>query len=173
MPDAVAKASAGPPAPALRMAVENRTLCLAASGRWTVQEFARLDGEIKTLNVAASKKDFVEARIDLAAIEDLDTAGSRTALAYPDISIPVYIGRLHDAINVRHFLVGMVKAPLIALIIGLVGCLEGLSVQGSAESLGAHVTNSHCSPCSFPPAAIDHEALRHGRPDHRTRPSQW
>jgi hypothetical protein len=40
-----------------------------------VQEFARLDGEIKTLNVAAGKKDFVEARIDLAAIEDLHAAG--------------------------------------------------------------------------------------------------
>lgn len=41
-----------------------------------MQEFARLDGEIKTLNVAAGKKDFAEARIDLAAIEDLDTAGA-------------------------------------------------------------------------------------------------
>jgi phospholipid/cholesterol/gamma-HCH transport system permease protein len=68
--------------------------------------------------------------------------GAFMALAYLDISIPVYIERLHDAINIRHFLVGLVKAPLIALIIGLVGCLEGLSVQGSAESLGSHVTTS-------------------------------
>jgi hypothetical protein len=30
------------------------TLRLAASGRWTVQEFARPDGEIKMLNVVAS-----------------------------------------------------------------------------------------------------------------------
>jgi phospholipid/cholesterol/gamma-HCH transport system permease protein len=34
----------------------------------------------------------------------------------------------------------MIKAPFAAVIIALVGCLEGLSVQGSAESLGTHVT---------------------------------
>ncbi len=68
--------------------------------------------------------------------------GAIMAMVYLDISIPAYIERLHDAINVRHLLVGLVKAPLIALIIGLVGCLEGLSVEGSAESLGSHVTNS-------------------------------
>ena len=366
MLDAAAKAPDGSPAPVLRAAVDGGTMRLAASGRWTVQEFARLDGEIKTLDIAAGRREYAEARIDLAAIEDLDTAGAwllhdlrrqfeaagvkasvqpgserqrillgvvsdniaaekparlkrnaimpiagetatamfnaadnlvrltaflgqttlcaaRTAmrpwrfrwtafihhiehtglravpiisliclliggvitqqgvlqlrnfgaepfavdmvgvlalrevgilltaimvagrsasaftaeigsmkmreeidamrtlgispietlvlprvaalivtlpilafigdimclaggammaLAYLDISIPVYVERLHDAVNVRHFLVGLVKAPLIALIIGLVGCLEGLSVQGSAESLGSHVTNS-------------------------------
>jgi phospholipid/cholesterol/gamma-HCH transport system permease protein len=68
--------------------------------------------------------------------------GAMMAIAYLDISVPVYIERLHDAINMRHFLVGLVKAPLIAVIIGLVGCLDGLSVEGSAESLGAHVTSS-------------------------------
>jgi hypothetical protein len=51
-----------------------------------VQEFARLDGEIKTLNVAASKKDFVDARIDLAAIEDPDTAGAWLLHDLPPIS---------------------------------------------------------------------------------------
>ena len=366
MLDAAATAPDGSPASALRAAVDGGTLRLAASGRWTVQEFARLDGEIKTLDITAGRREYTEARIDLAAIEDLDTAGAwllhdlrrqfeaagvkasveagserqrillgvvsdnitaekparlkrnaimpiagetatamfnavdnlvrltaflgqttlcaaRTAmrpwrfrwtafihhiehtglravpiisliclliggvitqqgvlqlrnfgaepfavdmvgvlalrevgilltaimvagrsasaftaeigsmkmreeidamrtlgispietlvlpriaalivtlpilafigdimclaggammaLAYLDISIPVYVERLHEAISVRHFLVGLVKAPLIALIIGLVGCLEGLSVQGSAESLGAHVTSS-------------------------------
>jgi phospholipid/cholesterol/gamma-HCH transport system permease protein len=68
--------------------------------------------------------------------------GALMAFVYLDISIAVYIERLHDAINVRHFLVGLVKAPLAAVIIGLVGCLEGLNVKGSAESLGTHVTSS-------------------------------
>jgi len=35
-----------------------------------------------------------------------------------------------------------VKAPFAALIIALVGCLEGLRVQGSAESLGFQVTRA-------------------------------
>jgi phospholipid/cholesterol/gamma-HCH transport system permease protein len=68
--------------------------------------------------------------------------GAIMAFAYLDISLSVFVERLHEAINLRHFLVGLVKAPLAAVIIGLVGCLEGLSVEGSAESLGQHVTSS-------------------------------
>ena len=37
---------------------------------------------------------------------------------------------------------GMVKAPFAAIIIALVGCLEGMKVEGSAESLGQHVTSA-------------------------------
>jgi phospholipid/cholesterol/gamma-HCH transport system permease protein len=36
----------------------------------------------------------------------------------------------------------MIKAPFMALVIGLVACSEGLSVKGSAESLGLRTTNS-------------------------------
>jgi len=64
------------------------------------------------------------------------------AFVYLDIGMSAFLERVHDAINVRHFMVGLVKAPLAAIIIGLIGCLEGLSVEGSAESLGMHVTIS-------------------------------
>lgn len=53
-----------------------------------------------------------------------------------------YIDALHATVDMRHFMAGMVKAPFAALIIGLVGCLEGLKVSGSAESLGFHVTSA-------------------------------
>jgi phospholipid/cholesterol/gamma-HCH transport system permease protein len=43
---------------------------------------------------------------------------------------------------VRHFLVGMSKAPVFAWIIALTGCLEGMRVTGSAESVGEHTTAS-------------------------------
>jgi phospholipid/cholesterol/gamma-HCH transport system permease protein len=32
----------------------------------------------------------------------------------------------------------MIKAPLMAVVIGIVACVEGLAVEGSAESLGLH-----------------------------------
>jgi phospholipid/cholesterol/gamma-HCH transport system permease protein len=51
-----------------------------------------------------------------------------------------YIDKLHEAVDFQHFLAGMIKAPFAAIIIALVGCLEGLKVEGSAESLGTHVT---------------------------------
>ncbi len=53
---------------------------------------------------------------------------------------PLYVDKLQEIVSFRHFMVGMIKAPFAAVIIALVGCLEGLSVQGSAESLGTHVT---------------------------------
>jgi len=36
----------------------------------------------------------------------------------------------------------MIKAPFMALVIGLVACVEGLRVEGSAESLGEKTTES-------------------------------
>ena len=37
--------------------------------------------------------------------------GALMAMVYLDISVEVYLRRLHDAINIRYFLVGLVKAP--------------------------------------------------------------
>jgi phospholipid/cholesterol/gamma-HCH transport system permease protein len=58
------------------------------------------------------------------------------------MSPEIILGRLRDAISVDDFIVGMAKAPFIALGIGLVAAVEGLSVEGSAESLGLHTTAS-------------------------------
>jgi phospholipid/cholesterol/gamma-HCH transport system permease protein len=54
----------------------------------------------------------------------------------------IYIARIHDAISITHFDVGMIKAPFMALVIGVVACVEGLRVTGSAESLGQRTTAS-------------------------------
>ncbi len=70
-------------------------------------------------------------------------AGGVTVGAF-DLGIPpqMYLARMHDTMEVRHFLVGMAKAPLFALIIGLIGCLEGLQVEGTAQSVGERTTSS-------------------------------
>ncbi|RMF00354.1 MAG: ABC transporter permease [Alphaproteobacteria bacterium] len=68
--------------------------------------------------------------------------GGVMARIYLGLDAAAYLDQLHSAIDIRHFFAGMVKAPFAALIIGLVGCLEGLKVTGSAESLGTHVTSA-------------------------------
>jgi phospholipid/cholesterol/gamma-HCH transport system permease protein len=68
--------------------------------------------------------------------------GGVMAIAVLGLDVPTYIDKLHDAIDFQHFMAGMIKAPFAAVIIGLVGCLEGLKVEGSAESLGTHVTSA-------------------------------
>ena len=54
----------------------------------------------------------------------------------------LFIARLHEAVSVTHFEVGIIKAPFMALVIGIVACSEGLRVKGSAESLGKQTTTS-------------------------------
>ena len=59
-----------------------------------------------------------------------------------DIPPPAYFARMQETVELRHFLVGMSKAPVFALVIGLIGCLEGLQVKGTAQSVGERTTSS-------------------------------
>lgn len=68
--------------------------------------------------------------------------GGLIAWAYGGMSPDIFIARLKDAISITHFQVGLIKAPFMALAIGLVACAEGLRVKGSAESLGLRTTSS-------------------------------
>jgi phospholipid/cholesterol/gamma-HCH transport system permease protein len=86
----------------------------------------------------------------IVALPILAFLGSMSALAggglvswlYGGMSPATYVARVRDAIAVTHFEVGMVKAPFMALIIGVVACFKGLEVKGSAESLGLQTTAS-------------------------------
>lgn len=68
--------------------------------------------------------------------------GLITGWIYGGISPEIYFGRLQTAIAFNTFAVGLIKAPFMALVIGVNACLEGFSVGGSAESLGQQVTSS-------------------------------
>jgi phospholipid/cholesterol/gamma-HCH transport system permease protein len=68
--------------------------------------------------------------------------GGLVAWLYGGIDPEAFLLRLRDAISIDHFTVGIVKAPVMAAVIGIVACVEGLAVQGSAESLGQHTTAS-------------------------------
>jgi phospholipid/cholesterol/gamma-HCH transport system permease protein len=68
--------------------------------------------------------------------------GGLVAWFYGGMSPDIFIARLKEAISVTHFKVGMIKAPFMALVIGVVACSQGLQVKGSAESLGLQTTAS-------------------------------
>lgn len=68
--------------------------------------------------------------------------GGLVAWFYGGMEPAIFIARLHDAVSLTHFEVGIVKAPFMALVIGIVACSEGLRVKGSAESLGKQTTTS-------------------------------
>ena len=53
-----------------------------------------------------------------------------------------FVRQLHQSLNVEALLVGMIKAPVFAFVIGLVGCFEGLRTGGNAESVGTQTTRA-------------------------------
>jgi phospholipid/cholesterol/gamma-HCH transport system permease protein len=68
--------------------------------------------------------------------------GALMAMVSLDISLESFVRTLHDAVDLKTFLIGFLKAPFCAFIIALVGCFEGLQVSGSAESVGTRTTMS-------------------------------
>ena len=58
------------------------------------------------------------------------------------VSPAVFQARLVSNTDVWHLLVGMIKAPFFAMIIGIIGCYEGLKVGGNAETLGRLTSTS-------------------------------
>ena len=68
--------------------------------------------------------------------------GGLVAWIYGGVGPDAFIARLQTAISLNIFLVGILKAPFMALVIGVIASIEGLAVKGSAESLGRQVTSS-------------------------------
>ncbi len=59
-----------------------------------------------------------------------------------DISTSAFITQLATAIDPSTFWIGMMKAPVFAFVIAVIGCYEGFKVSGSAESVGQRTTTS-------------------------------
>lgn len=68
--------------------------------------------------------------------------GALISLQLLDVSLTQYLGRLREAIGPWTFWIGIIKAPFFAFLIATVGCLRGLQVSGSAESVGRLTTVS-------------------------------
>jgi phospholipid/cholesterol/gamma-HCH transport system permease protein len=68
--------------------------------------------------------------------------GGLMCWAYGGMSPEVYVTRMQEAISLTDFAIGLIKAPFMGLIIGVIACVQGLAVRGSAESLGRKTTDS-------------------------------
>ena len=74
----------------------------------------------------------------LALLADIAglAGGAVMSWAALGISPGMFVTRLTEGVEVRHVVVGLVKAPVFALLIGLIGCHAGMRVKGDAASLG-------------------------------------
>ncbi len=75
---------------------------------------------------------------DLAGL----AGGALVAWASLGISPTMFVNRFLENTDILQFYIGIIKAPFFAFLIGMVGCYEGLKVEGSAESVGQRTTQS-------------------------------
>lgn len=68
--------------------------------------------------------------------------GATTASLQLDISFASFLVYLQEEVPLTHYWVGILKAPAFAAVIAICGCYQGLSVHGSADSLGYHTTRA-------------------------------
>ncbi len=59
-----------------------------------------------------------------------------------DITYSIFIDRIYTEVDVKHFIIGIAKAPIFGLIIALIGCYRGFQVTGSTDSIGKFTTIS-------------------------------
>ena len=59
-----------------------------------------------------------------------------------DVTPTTFIARLRDGLDISHPLVGLVKAPVFALVIALIGCRMGMSVDRDTRAVGMATTST-------------------------------
>ena len=68
--------------------------------------------------------------------------GMLIASSLLNVSFTEFVSRFEEAVAVRHFLIGIMKAPFFAMIISLVGCYQGFQIRGGVDDVGRHTTTS-------------------------------
>ncbi|WP_296749459.1 ABC transporter permease [Thiobacillus sp.] len=68
--------------------------------------------------------------------------GMLVTKAQLDISYAMFMDRMAEVLLLKTLLVGLGKAPVFAIFIGLIACRMGLSVTRDARSVGAHTTST-------------------------------
>ncbi|NJD89703.1 MAG: ABC transporter permease [Betaproteobacteria bacterium] len=59
-----------------------------------------------------------------------------------DIAPQVFLDRVHSALELRHFVIGLGKAPAFAAVVAIIACCMGLQVSRDARSLGENTTST-------------------------------
>ncbi|HER35184.1 MAG TPA: ABC transporter permease, partial [Halothiobacillaceae bacterium] len=68
--------------------------------------------------------------------------GAVVAASRFDVGFAVYLARLPEVVDISTLLLGLVKTPVFAIVIALVGCLQGMRVASSALAVGRATTVS-------------------------------
>lgn len=68
--------------------------------------------------------------------------GMVVAAAQLGISFEEFLIRMQESVEIKHFVIGFVKAPIFGWIISVVGCFRGFQISSSTQSVGKYTTIS-------------------------------
>jgi len=68
--------------------------------------------------------------------------GMLIASSQLNVSFTEFLTRFEEAVALRHFLIGVGKAPVFAVIIALAGCYQGFQIRGGVDDVGRRTTIS-------------------------------
>lgn len=75
-----------------------------------------------------------------------DVAGIAGAMGVADLMLGItpttFLERMQSALTVRHYVIGLAKAPVFALFIAVIGCRMGLDVSRDTRAIGLHTTST-------------------------------
>ena len=75
-----------------------------------------------------------------------DLAGLAGGLLVGDVMLDLtpatFVDRVHSALEVRHYLIGLLKGPVFALFIAVIGCRMGIAVSRDTRSVGINTTST-------------------------------
>ena len=67
--------------------------------------------------------------------------GALVAWSQLDLGLAFFVQRMSVISDIgNHLFVGLVKAPVFAIVVAAIGCRQGMAVSGDVESLGRRVT---------------------------------
>ena len=80
----------------------------------------------------------------LVFVGDVMSLLGAMAIAGPmlDITPAMFLARLREALDLKHVLVGLAKAPVFALFIAVIGTRMGMTVARDTRALGAATTST-------------------------------
>lgn len=59
-----------------------------------------------------------------------------------DLSPQFFLTRIVDNVGIKHFWLGLVKAPVMAVVVATIGCRHGFAAGDDVNQLGRHVTSA-------------------------------
>ncbi len=75
-----------------------------------------------------------------------DAAGVAGAMTVADLMLGItpgtFLERMQSALSVRHYVIGLAKAPVFALFIAVIGCRMGLDVGRDTRAIGVNTTST-------------------------------